>query len=154
MNHNKLVTQDNIMFSSDSRDTHLSQYIQSYVTMTGNSFQKIVQGLTPRELDIAFCMIKFIEPKTNILKYQGRILSAADLAILLRLKPNALKRFLKNLINKDVLKMTDVSGIVAYIVTPYLYFRGDIISNRTYKLFEGTRWAVYENIQDRIDDTE
>lgn len=154
MNHNKLVTQDNIMLSSDSHDTHLSQCIQSYVTMTGNSFQKIVQGLTPREFDIVFCMMQFAELKTNVLKHHGHILSAADLAILFHLKPNSLKRFLKNLLNKEVLKTTDISGITAYVVTPYLYFRGDTISNHTHKLFEGTRWAVYENIQDRIDDTE
>lgn len=114
--------------------------------MISNVFlHSYINKITKTEFGIFFTIASFAISRNNVLKRNGVLLNAKNIAIILEEEPSNIRRIIKKFDDIDLIKRIELNGSKSIIINPFVIFKGKTISNSTYALFKNTEWAMYED---------
>ena len=106
------------------------------------------QDLTTKEKAVLFEIIPLISYKDGILRYNNQILDLKEMCELLREDYDGFRKVIKSLITKEIIKKIDVVSDAnkyrtqkAYVVNPYIFFKGTDIQRDILSHFINSKWA-------------
>ena len=119
-------------------------FVKAYI----NPLLSLNPYLTTREKAVLFEIIPLISYKDGILRHNNQILDLKEMCELLHEEYSGFRRVIKSLIDKEILKKIDVTSDTskyktqkAYVVNPYIFFKGTDLQRNVMLLFADSKWA-------------
>lgn len=95
-------------------------------------------------------LMKNVEYMTNIITYSnGKVVKPSGVAKLCEISESTAKRYIKRMIEDDVIHKVKVDGKIGIMLNPFLCYRGKNISVEAYEEFKNSDLAKYGTVKER-----
>lgn len=126
------------------------EYLKETVNLKYN-FIKVNSGLPEsfyNKHPILLTLMKYAEYMTNILVYSnGKIIKPSDISKICNISESTAKRYIKNMIEDDIIHKVKIDGKTAIMINPFICFKGKRLSLKTYEEFKNSIYVDYCEIR-------